>query len=71
MDVAVEIAITALLQVGALVWYLSGMKQNVKNLDAWVKTIDDRGSATALLAAELKGRLQAGRDCPWPPKIGA
>jgi hypothetical protein len=47
------------------------MKQNVKNLDTWVKTIDDRGSATALLAAELKGRLQAGRDCPWPPKIGA
>ncbi len=59
MQVAAEIAVAAILQIGTLIWLLSGMKADVRNLTGWVRSIDERGAETARLASELKGRLDA------------
>jgi hypothetical protein len=59
METAAEIAIAAAIQIGTLVWLLSGLKSDVKNLTGWVSNIDKRQQETANLAAELKGRLEA------------
>jgi hypothetical protein len=59
METAAEIAIATAIQIGTLVWLLSGLKSDVKNLTGWVGNIDKRQQETATLAAELKGRLEA------------
>jgi hypothetical protein len=59
MQTAAEIAIATAVQIGTLVWLLSGLKSDVKNLTGWVSNIDNRQQDTANLAAELKGRLEA------------
>jgi hypothetical protein len=59
METAAEIAIATAIQIGTLVWLLSGLKSDVKNLTGWVGSIDKRQQETATLAAELKGRLEA------------
>ena len=59
METAAEIAIATAIQIGTLVWLLSGLKSDVKNLTGWVSNIDKRQQETANLAAELKGRLEA------------
>jgi hypothetical protein len=59
MDTALEIAVAALLQVGAQIWLNATLKSDVRNLTGWVKSIDARQTETAQLAAELKGRLDA------------
>lgn len=59
MDVRVEIAIFAAAQVGMLIWLLSGLKEEVKNLTGWIRNIDARSARTADLAAELKGKVEA------------
>ena len=58
METAAEIAIATAIQIGTLVWLLSGLKSDVKNLTGWVSNIDKRQQETANLAAELKGRLE-------------
>jgi hypothetical protein len=59
METATEIAIATAIQIGTLVWLLSGLKSDVKHLTGWVGCIDKRQQETATLAAELKGRLEA------------
>jgi hypothetical protein len=59
METAAEIAIATAIQIGTLVWLLSGLKSDVKNLTGWVANLDKRQQETANLAAELKGRLEA------------
>ena len=57
METAAEIAIATVIQVGTLIWLLSGLKSDVRNLTVWVTKIDDRGAATAQTTAELKGHV--------------
>ena len=42
METAAEIAIATVIQVGTLIWLLSGLKSDVRNLTGWVTKIDDR-----------------------------
>ena len=55
MDVTLEIALFAIMQIGAQVWLNATLKANLKNLTGWVEKIDSRSTETAELAAELKG----------------
>lgn len=58
METAAEIAIATVIQVGTLIWLLSGLKSDVRNLTGWVARIDDRATATAQTTAELKGHVE-------------
>ena len=58
MQTAAEIAIATVVQVGTLIWLLSGLQSDVRNLTGWVTKIDDRGTATAQATAELKGQVE-------------
>ena len=59
METAAEIAIATVIQVGTLIWLLSGLKSDVRNLTGWVTKIDDRLTATAQTTAELKGHIES------------
>ncbi len=59
METAAEIAIATVIQVGTLIWLLSGLQSDVRNLTGWVTKIDDRGTATAQTTAELKGHVES------------
>lgn len=71
MEKFAEIGITVALQVGALVWFLSGVKSDLKNLIERVKTIDERGEATALKTAEMQGSIKALPCASCAPRLGA
>ena len=58
METAAEIAIATVIQVGTLIWLLSGLNSDVRNLTGWVTKIDDMGTATAQATAELKGQVE-------------
>ena len=57
MQEAVEIGIAAALQLGALIWFLSGVKADVRNMTGWLKSVDSKAERAATLAAELKGHI--------------
>jgi hypothetical protein len=59
METAAEIAIATVIQVGTLIWLLSGLKSDVRNLTVWVTKIDDRVTANAQTTAELKGHVKS------------
>jgi hypothetical protein len=59
METASEIAIATVIQVGTLIWLLSGLKSDVRNLTGWVTKIDDRLITTADTTAELKGKVES------------
>ncbi len=71
METAAEIAIATVIQVGTLIWLLSGLKSDVRNLTGWVTKIDDRVTATAQTAAELKGHIQSLPCARCGLKLGA
>ncbi len=72
MDVGIEIAIAAVLQIGALIWSLAGIKSDVRNLTSWVGKIDERSDKTSLIVARLEGMHEGpnesstnGGNGPW------
>lgn len=65
-----EILIGASAQIGALIWALSGMKSDLKNLAGWVSKIDRRSEDTATVQAEMRGHLSTlpCGSCPTPER---
>ena len=59
MPVSAEIAIAAAAQLGALIWFLSGMKSDLRNLTGWVKSIAADLTSTMNKTAELKGQVES------------
>lgn len=53
----VEAGIFILAQTGLLVWTISGMRADLKNLTGWVSKISNTGERTALRLAKIEGRL--------------
>ena len=58
MNEAVEIGIAAALQLGALVWFLSSVRSDLRNITGWLKSVDCKADRAASLAAELKGHIE-------------
>jgi hypothetical protein len=59
MNDAAEIGIAAALQLIALIWYLSGLRTDVRNLKDTVQTIDARTFLNATDHANLKGHVES------------
>lgn len=57
MKEAIEIGIAAALQLGTLIWFLSGVKADVRNMTGWLKSVDNKAERAETLAAELKGHI--------------
>jgi hypothetical protein len=53
----IEAAIFLLGQTGLLVWTISGMRADLKNLTGWVSRIGGASERTALRLAKIEGRL--------------
>jgi len=53
----VEAGIFLLGQTGLLVWTISGMRADLKNLTGWVSQIAGTSERTALRLAKIEGRL--------------
>jgi len=53
----VEAGIFLLAQTGLLVWTISGMRADLKNLSGWVSKIAGTSERTALRLAKIEGRL--------------
>ena len=58
MNEAVEIGIAAALQLGALVWFLSGVKSDIRNMTRWLQSVDQKADRAASLCAQLKGHIE-------------
>jgi len=54
---AVEAGIFILAQTGLLIWTISGMRTELKNLSGWVSKVADTSERTALRLAKIEGRL--------------
>jgi len=59
METAVEISIAAAIQLGTLIWFLSGMRSDVRNLTGWVSKIDSRQTDGDKTISELKGQVES------------
>jgi len=53
----VEASTFLLGQTGLLVWTISGMRADLKNLTDWVSRIGDTSERTSLRLAKIEGRL--------------
>jgi hypothetical protein len=53
----VEAGIFLLAQTGLLIWTISGMRADLKNLSAWVSKVAVTSERTALRLAKIEGRL--------------
>ena len=58
MNEAVEIGIAAALQLGALVWFLSSVKSDIRNMTRWLQSVDQKADRAASLSAQLKGHIE-------------
>jgi hypothetical protein len=58
MDAVVSVFIAATLQLGALLWFLSGMRSDVRNLAANLDTVQTNQNHTQNLAYKLKGTVE-------------
>lgn len=58
MEVWIEVGIAAAVQVATMVFFLGGMRSDVRNLTGWVEKIDQRSQATAVTVARLEGRVE-------------
>lgn len=54
---AVEAGVFILAQTGLLIWTISGMRADLKNLSVWVSKIASTSERTALRLARIEGRL--------------
>jgi len=59
METAVEISIAAAIQLGTLIWFLSGMRSDVRNITGWVSKIASRQTDGDKTISELKGRVES------------
>ena len=59
METAAEIGIAAAIQLGTLIWLLSGMRSDVRNLTGWVSKIDSRQTDGDKTISELKGQVES------------
>jgi hypothetical protein len=59
METAAEISIAAAIQLGTLIWFLSGMRSDVRNLKGWVSKIDSRQADGDKTISELKGLVES------------
>lgn len=59
METAAEIGIAAAIQLGTLIWFLSGMRSDVRNLTGWVSKIDSRQTDGDKTISELKGQVES------------
>ena len=59
IDPAVEIGIAATLQLGGLIWFLSGMKSDLKNLTGWHRSTAHTTEQTRLGLVELRAHVRA------------
>jgi hypothetical protein len=59
METAAEIGIAAAIQLGTLIWFLSGMRSDVRNLTGWVSKIDSRQADGDRTVSELKGQVES------------
>ena len=53
----IEAAIFLLTQTGLLIWTISGMRADLKNLSGWVAKVAGTSERTALRLAKIEGRL--------------
>jgi len=53
----VEAGIFLLAQTGLLIWTISGMRTELKNLSGWVSKVAGSSERTALRLAKIEGRL--------------
>ena len=53
----VEAGIFLLAQTGLLIWTISGMRADLKNLSGWVAKVAGTSERTALRLAKIEGRL--------------
>lgn len=58
-DTAAEVGIAGAVQLGTLLWFLSGLKSDLRNLTGWVRNVAKSADDTALEHAELKGRVES------------
>ena len=58
-ETAVTVAIFGTVQIGTLIWLLSGLKTTVKDHGERITAVEKKADATALNVAELKGELRA------------
>ena len=54
-----EILFAAAGQVAAVIWMLSGMKTDIKNLTGWLHRLDERSEVTSHTTSELRGHVMA------------
>lgn len=54
-----EILFAAAGQVAAVIWMLSGMKTDIKNLTGWMHKLDKRSEETSSTTSELRGHVMA------------
>ena len=59
METAAEVAIAAAIQLGTLIWFLSGVRSDVRNLAGWVSKIDSRQTDGDKTISELKGQVES------------
>ena len=59
METAAEIGIAAAIQLGTLIWFLSGMRSDGRNLTGWVSKIDSRQTDGDKTISELKGQVES------------
>ena len=53
----VQAALFLLAQTGLLIWTISGMRADLRNLESWVKNVAATSDRTALRLAKIEGRL--------------
>jgi len=71
VETAAEIAIATVIQIGTLIWLLSGLKSDVRNLTGWVSKVDTKATVTAEAHAELKGHVEALPCSACAPRLRA
>jgi hypothetical protein len=59
METVAEISIAAAIQLGTLIWFLSGMRSDVRNLTGWLSKIDSRQTDGDKTISELKGQVES------------
>jgi hypothetical protein len=70
-EVYAEVGIAAAIQLGTLLWFLSGMRSDVKNLTGWVRGVAETAETAKTEAAELKGRVDTLPCAHCAPRLRA
>lgn len=68
-EIAATISIAAAIQIGTLIWFLSGVRSDQRNTIEWLTSIAKQVGATAIEQAELKGRVETLPCALCAPKV--